>query len=56
MFVRIEYEAEPTGDDGGNADKGKKEKRIGLLVCDRRRANSLTLCDTRYSTRYKCSP
>ena len=27
MFVRIEYEADPTGDEAGAADKGKKEKR-----------------------------
>ncbi|KAI9876186.1 MAG: hypothetical protein M1830_007070 [Pleopsidium flavum] len=27
MFVRIEYETEPTGDEGGNVDKGRKEKR-----------------------------
>jgi len=33
MFVRIEYEAEPTGDDGGNADKGKKEKRELAYWC-----------------------
>lgn len=33
MFVRIEYEAEPPGDDGGNADKGRKEKRELAYWC-----------------------